>query len=97
MASSGFNNQATPFLKNFPNEILQESELENWINKVIQENKTLSVIDLTKVKNQLYGILSSIKITPIIGIELDRRLSYEYNKNLISKYLRLKQSLRLQH
>lgn len=90
VASSGFNNQATPFLKNFPNEILQESELENWINKVIQENKTLSVIDLTKVKNQLYGILSSIKITPIIGIELDRRLSYEYNKNLISKYFEAK-------
>ena len=53
MASSGFNNQATPFLKNFPNEILQESELENWINKVIQENKTLSVIDLTKVKEPI--------------------------------------------
>jgi len=90
VGSSGFNNQAIQFLKNFPNRILQEADLEKWINKIIQENKTLSTIDLTEVKNQLYGILSSIKIIPIIGTELDRRLSYEHNKNLNSKYFETK-------
>lgn len=86
VASSGFNNQAIPLLKNFSNKILKEAELENWINKVIQENKTLGVINHSEMKNQLYDILSNIKIIPIIGTELDRRLSFEHNKNLYSLF-----------
>ena len=90
VGSSGFNNHATPFLKNFSNKILQEVELDNWINQVIQENKTLEIIDITQIKSQLYDILSNITIIPIIGTELDRKLSHEHNKNLYNKYFETK-------
>ncbi|MFT3739585.1 MAG: ATP-binding protein [Breznakibacter sp.] len=90
VCSNGFSNPAVLFLKSFSDEILQEEDLEKWINQVIQDNKTLGRIDFDQIKNQLYGVLSNINIIPIIGTELDRRLSLEHNKNLYDKYFEVK-------
>lgn len=90
VASSGFNNQAMPLLNNFPEKITQETELSSWIDKVIHEYKTLDEIDPYTIKQKLYDILFNIKIIPIDGTELDRKLSCEHNKNLCSKYFEVK-------
>ncbi len=90
VCSSYFNNPTALFLQNFSAEILQEKDLEGWINQVIQENKTLANIDLTKIKSPLYEILSNINIIPIIGTDLDRKLSLAHNKNLYAEYFEVK-------
>ena len=90
VSSCGFNDTAHLYLKNFSSQIIKEEKLDNWIKEVIQKNKTLTQVRFDDIKAQILDILCSIKIIPVIGNELDRRLSFEHNENLLSKYFEVK-------
>ena len=85
---NGFNNTTILFLKDFKNQVLKEVKLDEWIKDVIKKNSSLQLINLDNSKEQLYDILSSITVKPIIGNDLDLKFSKAHNQNLHNKYFK---------
>ena len=86
---NGFNNTTILFLKDFKNQVLKEVKLDEWIKDVIKKNSSLQLINLDNSKEQLYDILSSITVKPIIGNDLDLKFSKAHNQNLHNKYFKI--------
>ncbi len=82
--SEGFTGPAADFLDKFNEEIVQESELENWFNELKSNYEaSIGTLDYKAIQPDLLKKLSSIKIQKIVPQDLDLELASPYTKEII--------------
>lgn len=84
VVSEGFSGPAAEYLDKFNEEIIKESELENWFKELKSKYKaTLGNLDYQTILADLSKKLAVIKIRKVVPQDLDSELSAPYCQSII--------------